>query len=46
LFFAVYVTYRKCYGKNDAEFLEKTDNEMDSRPSFDETNKGFQPDEK
>lgn len=34
----IYVTYRKCYGKNDAEFLEKTDNEMDSRPSFDETN--------
>ncbi|EDM08777.1 rCG43344 [Rattus norvegicus] len=42
----MYVTYKKCHGKNDAEFLEKTDNDMDPMPSFQETNKGFQPDEK
>lgn len=46
LFFAVYVTYKKYCGKNNAELQEKTDNEVESRSSFQETNKGFQPDEK
>lgn len=46
LFFAVYVAYKKCHGKNNTEFQEKTDNEMEPRSSFHETNKGFQPDEK
>ncbi|KAK7813515.1 hypothetical protein U0070_012520 [Myodes glareolus] len=42
----IYVTYKKYCGKNNAELQEKTDNEVESRSSFQETNKGFQPDEK
>ncbi|XP_006988391.1 ileal sodium/bile acid cotransporter [Peromyscus maniculatus bairdii] len=42
----IYVAYKKCHGKNNTEFQEKTDNEMEPRSSFHETNKGFQPDEK
>ncbi|KAM7328948.1 ileal sodium/bile acid cotransporter [Alexandromys fortis] len=42
----IYVAYKKCYGKNNPELQEKTDNEVEPKASFQETNKGFQPDEK
>ncbi|XP_038184639.1 ileal sodium/bile acid cotransporter [Arvicola amphibius] len=42
----IYVAYKKCCGKNNPELQEKTDNEVEPRSSFHETNKGFQPDEK
>ncbi|EGW09943.1 ileal sodium/bile acid cotransporter [Cricetulus griseus] len=41
-----YVAYKKCHRKNNTELQEKTDNEVEPRSSFQETNKGFQLDEK
>ncbi|KAL6075167.1 hypothetical protein STEG23_036039 [Scotinomys teguina] len=41
-----YVAYKKCHGKNNTKFQEKTDNEMEPKSSFHEINEGFQPDEK
>lgn len=42
----IYVAYKKCCGKNNPELQEKTDNEVEPKASFQETNKGFQSDEK
>nr|XP_004663456.1 ileal sodium/bile acid cotransporter [Jaculus jaculus] len=42
----LYVTYKKCHGKNNADFPEAKGNETETKPSFDEINRGFQPDEK
>ncbi|XP_008581534.1 PREDICTED: ileal sodium/bile acid cotransporter [Galeopterus variegatus] len=40
----LYMAYKKCHGKNNAEFPESKDNEIE--PSHHKTNDGFQPDEK
>ncbi|XP_042553091.1 ileal sodium/bile acid cotransporter [Dipodomys spectabilis] len=42
----IYVGYKKCHGKNTAEFSENKDNETESESTCHKTNGGFQLDEK
>lgn len=41
-FFLVYVTYKKCYGKNRQELSESKSDETVSESSLSKVNEGFQ----
>ncbi|XP_062051242.1 ileal sodium/bile acid cotransporter [Lepus europaeus] len=43
IFLGIYVAYRKCYGKNDAEFPDIKDTKTEPESSFHQMNGGFQP---
>lgn len=45
-FFLVYLSYKKCYGKNRQEFSESKSNETVSESSLYKVNEGFQAHEK
>ncbi|KAM7111677.1 ileal sodium/bile acid cotransporter [Molossus nigricans] len=46
IFLGIYLSYKKCYGKNNEEFQESKNNETLSESSHYKVNEGFQVDEK
>lgn len=46
IFLGIYLSYKKCYGKNNEEFQESKNSETLSESSFYKVNEGFQANEK